>query len=465
MRRSFFWLKLIFGLFLMSCTPTLKTFKDHFHVIDERIMAHDYAGAIQLLEASKDKYYDKKDRVVYYLDLGMLYHYSGQYQKSNEILTMAEREMEDLYTKSISRAVASFLLNDNVLDYAGEDYEDVYTNVFKCINYLKLNNLEAAFVEIRRMYDKTKQLDTKHNKLAKELNHFENAKIEMKPGENRFHNSALAQYLSLLMYREDGKLDDAYIDYRKFEEAWKTQSQIYDFPMPDIKRTLIKSNDAKLNIFAFAGKGPDKKSKTLYVHTEKDLIIIGSTEENPYGRNDLTSLNVFPWQGVSKGYHFKFQLPYLEKRSSEVERIKIVIDGEEKATLDLLENISNVATETYKVKEPIIYIKTIIRTVVKGLFSAKRKEEMEKKIDNPLLGFAARLAVDAVVDATENADLRISRYFPGKAYVSEIIIPDGVYFVKIQYFGKNNTLLFVDEYPETIVKKDSFNMVSSSYMN
>jgi uncharacterized protein len=457
-------LLLLLYLIFLSCSPSLKTYKEHYSEINERILKHDYAGAIQLLEASKDKMYQKKDRVVYYLDLGMLYHYNGQYQKSNETLTMAEREIEELYTKSISRAAASFLLNDNVLDYAGEDYEDLYVNVFKAINYLELDDFEAAFVEIRRMYEKTKQLDSKHNKLAKELNRFEDAKIEMEPGESNFHNSALSNYLSMLMYRTEEKYDDAAIDYRKYKEAWETQSHIYNFPMPDNKKSILKTNDAKVNVLAFAGKAPDKKAKTLYVHTEKDMIIIGTTEENPRGRNDLASLNVFPWEGVKKGYHFKLQLPYLEKQDSQVERIKILVDNEEKASLELIESINNIATETYKLKEPIIYIKTIIRAVVKGLFVAKRKQEMESKIDNPLLGFAARMVTDMAVDATENADLRISRFFPGKVYTSEILLPAGFYDIKVQYYGAHNTLLFVDEYPETEIKKNELNLISSSYL-
>jgi hypothetical protein len=234
--------------------------------------------------------------------------------------------------------------------------------------------------------------------------------------------------------------------------------------MPDMKRVIIKSDEAKLNVVAFTGKAPDKKSKTLYVHTEKDMIVIGTTEENPHGRNDLTSLNVYPWDGVKKGYHFKFQLPYMEKIPSQVETIKIFIDDEEKATVKLMENINNIAVETYKVKEPIIYVKTIIRTVVKGLFAAKRKEEMENKIDNPLLGFAARLAVDAAVDATENADLRISRYFPGKVHAAEVILPPGTYHVKVQYFGRNNTLLFTEDFPEMELTKRGLNIISSSYL-
>jgi len=96
--------------------------------------------------------------------MGMLYHYDGDYVKSNEFLTEAEYAIEDLYTKSVGKAVASMLLNDNALDYFGEDYEDIYLNIFKALNYFHMNKSEDAFVEIRRVNNKLNLLEDKYKK-------------------------------------------------------------------------------------------------------------------------------------------------------------------------------------------------------------------------------------------------------------------------------------------------------------
>ncbi|HEQ71201.1 MAG TPA: hypothetical protein ENN69_01830, partial [Spirochaetia bacterium] len=124
-------------LLAVSCSSVM-TQKGQFKSIDERIKRHDFSGALKDLEKAKKKYYEEKDRVMFYLDAGMLAHYSGDYEKSNEYLTRAEYAIEELYTASISKAAASLLLNDNALDYSGEDYEDIYLNVFKALNYLHL---------------------------------------------------------------------------------------------------------------------------------------------------------------------------------------------------------------------------------------------------------------------------------------------------------------------------------------
>jgi len=77
------------------------------------------------------KKYQNKDRFVYFIDAGLAYHYASDFEKSNQKLTKAENTADELFTKSITRAAASLLLNDNVLEYSGEDYEILYTNLFK----------------------------------------------------------------------------------------------------------------------------------------------------------------------------------------------------------------------------------------------------------------------------------------------------------------------------------------------
>jgi hypothetical protein len=68
-----------------------------------------------------------KDRFIYLLDSGLLYHYAEKLTRPTPVLARAELAADELYTKSISRAAASLLLNDNVLEYSGEDYEILYT--------------------------------------------------------------------------------------------------------------------------------------------------------------------------------------------------------------------------------------------------------------------------------------------------------------------------------------------------
>ncbi len=461
MKRTIFSLVIPILLLLSACS-SIQTEKTHFATINQHLAANDFNGAIKILEDTKNIYYSKKDRVLYYLDLGLLYHYAKQYEKSNIMLSKAEDAIKELYTKSVSKALGSMLLNDNVLAYSGEDYENIYLNVIKALNYINLGNQEDAFVEIRKINQKLKSLQQRYNKMAKEYNKSKKGKLKFKPGENRFTDSALARLFSALLYRSEGEIDDAVIDLRKYKKVWQTESDIYDYKYVSVNKFFTKK--PKLDLVCLVGTSPDKKAKTLYIHTEKDYLIIGQTKENIKGKTNLKDLKTFYWPGMEAGYHFKFQIPVMIKNPSKVNSIKITIDGYNNTNADLLEDIQKVAMVTFKIKEPIIYFKTITRAVLKGLISANQKKQLSKKIDNPLLSFAMRTAIDAAVDATENADLRISHYFPAKIYFKELDIKNGLYRLKIDYLDKNGNILYSDVKDSVTVNKNGLNLIESYYV-
>ena len=451
-------------LFTLSCAST-KSSKAQFIGIDEKLISRDYQGALNQIEEAKENFYKKKEKALYYVDAGMLQHYNGNFSQSNVLLSKAETAFDELYTKSIGRGVASMLLNDNVLEYSGEDYEDVYLNVFKALNYIELDEFDDAFVEIRKINEKLSKLEQKYKKLAKQYNKTKNRKKEFETGKNNFHNSALGRYLSMLLYRAEGKMDDARIDKEKIDEAWRLQSHIYNFDKPSLNNYLNKTNKAKINVISFTGRAPDKKANTLYIHTEKDLVIIGTTKENPHGKQNLETLDLIYWKDMKKGYHFKFQLPFMKTRKSNIGRIELIIDDNYSVDLQQIEDIEKVALETFKIKEPLIYLKTITRTILKGLIAEEGKEEMEKEIDNPLIGLFTRLATDALVDATENADLRISRFFPAQALITELEVNPGIHNIKVKYYSKNGSVLIVDDLGDKDISKSGLNLFESFYLN
>ena len=449
---------------MFGCS-SIKTQKNQFVDIDKKFQMHNYKDAISNLESAKEKFYSKKDRVLYYLDLGMLCHYDKQYKKSNEMLDKAEQGIDELFTKSVSRATASLLLNDNVLEYSGEDYEDIYLNIFKALNYIELDLFDDAFVEIRKINNKLSQLEQKHTKIADKFNLSKNKKTNFKAGKNKFHNSALGRYLSMLLYRIEGNLDDARIDLKKIDEAWKLQSQIYHHSKPDFSNYLKLSKKVKVNFITFVGRAPEKKAKTLYIHTEKNLIIISTTKENSTHKESLKTLDTINWYGIQEGYHFKFQLPIMKKRRNNIGVIKVVVDGSEVKKMELLESLEDVALETFKVKKTLIYLKTITRTIIKGLATQKGKEKLVEKINNPLLSFATRMVADVAIDATENADLRISRFFPAKTFIGEIELESGIHHFKVEYYSKSGELLFTDDLEKIEVSSNKTNIFESFYLN
>jgi hypothetical protein len=457
---------LVLLLSVSSCS-SMMTMKAQYKGIDRMMTNRNFDKAIKQIEGAKEKNYSEKDRVLYYLDLGMLYHYNGEYEKSNALLTQAEYAIEDLFTKSVSKAAVSLLLNDNALDYFGEDYEDIYLNVFKALNYIHLNKWDDAIVEIKRIDIKLNMLEDKYKDFAKEYNKSEESDITIRSGTTNFYSSALARYLSMMLYRAENNYDAARIDKRKIVDAFNNQANIYEFGIPNLDRATTWSNKARVNFMCFTGKGVDKVAKTLYVHSERNTLIIVPTEENEDFEEEIKDIAVINAPGIPDNLHFKFQLPHMKALGSQVSEVRVIMinSGTVEKTCEKIESLQKVAVETFNVKKPMIYLKTVARTVGKGLLAAKGKEEINKSVDDPLGALLLGIAVDVGVDATENADLRISHFFPAYAYVSEMEVAPGTYEVQIEYYGDNGKLLFVDKKGEVELKAQGFNFFESFYFN
>ncbi len=460
------WLPLGLLLLLTGCAM-LRTDKSYYAGMDLLLAKEDYPTAInQIKSARLRKAYSYKDRVVYYLDLGMLYHWNRDYEKSNEMLEKAERGIEENFTKSLTRSASSLIMNDNIQAYAGEDYEDIYLNVFKALNYLALGHNDEAFVEVRRINNKLVQLESKYDKLAQKMSRAAEAKETFVPGKSHFQESALGRYLGMLLYRNDSKWDDVRIDLQKIDRGWKLQPDLCTFPKPDFSRSTkrLAPSQARLNVFAFSGQAPDKKASTFYIHTEENLIALAGSVENYLGKQSLSGLNVIAWPGVNEGYHFKLQLPHMNPRVSRVGRIEVVINGRAPEPLQRLESIENAAIATFSIQKPIIFLKTITRAVVKGLAAEQAKQKLTENMDDGA-SFFTRLAADLMVDTTENADLRVSRFFPAESFVREIHLDEGVYDVKINYYTLAGLLLGSDERTGVNVEAGRLNVLESSYLN
>src|SRR5690606_34965108 len=101
-----------------------------------------YANTVSLVEnLEKTKVYQPKDQLLLYLEKGTAYHFAGEYKKSFNDFDLAERNIESNYTKSIARGIKSFVVNDNMLVYDSEDYEDVYINAFKALNFIHMGDI------------------------------------------------------------------------------------------------------------------------------------------------------------------------------------------------------------------------------------------------------------------------------------------------------------------------------------
>ena len=452
-------------LALISCA-SMKTQQDQY--LESIPLARDgsYEQAALIIQEAKEDEYKEKDRVLYYLDLGMLYHWSGEYELSNEMLTKAEIAIEELFTTSISKAMVSGVLNDNALDYSGEDYEDIYLNVFKSLNYIALGDEESALVEIRRVQIKLNILEDKYKTLVEEYNASTDAEGELEYRENRFHNDILARYISLLLYRAEESWDDARIDSESMHEAWESQKHLYGFPKPTFPTVIpVDEKRALVNVISYSGLSPVKLADTIYVQTGPNIVFLTMTGQSEDYVTNMVGFNFLVIPGIQPGIHFKVQFPRLKSRRSEADRVVVKMDGVEVAEIPMLEKMEDIARETFLLKQPLTIGKTIIRATIKNITKEIGKDAVRQGLSDQgagglIAGLLAGLAADIAVDATENADLRISQFFPAYARATEIVVEPGTYHVTVEYWN-GNSLMAEKDHGMREFSVDGLNLIES----
>jgi len=441
---------------LVSCNTTRNA---QFVDVDQMVAKRDYETAIKAISAPDAGIYSDRDKALLALDVAMLYHLAGNSKASTRTFNDAEQFIQENFSKSVTNAAASFLINDYMLEYYGEDYEDIYLNVFKALDFARLGSFDGAWVEVRRVNNKLNLLEDKYKKLADGMNSDKNSGGSVKAGSTEFHDSALARYLSLILYRGDGRPDDAALDLKKLKEAFSSQPSVYNYALPKLDAMLASSAKTKVNLISFTGKAPSKRANTLTLSTKTDTILVKLQTENSKGVMETKDLSAMYVKGIDGGYNFKCQLPEMVKVPSRIAKVVVNVDGKPAGELAVLESIENTAIATFKVKEPITFAKTVIRTVVKGILAAEGKKAISKK-DDGILGLLLGVAVDVAVDASEQADLRSSRFFPGKAWVGEFELDDGKHDIVVQYLDASGNTVYTDSMSTTVNKK-GLNLLSS----
>jgi uncharacterized protein len=169
---------------------------------------------------SDEKGEKRKTRLLYYLDRGVVHSLMGNYELSNTFLEKAWLLTED-YQKNIGEEALALFSNPNASEYHAEDHEALLINFYKALNYLKLNELEKALVEVRRMNIRLNRLEDKYK------------------GKAKYRDEPFIENMMGLVYDASGETNNAFIAYRNAYEGYKKSSKV-GVPM-QLKKDLLRT--------------------------------------------------------------------------------------------------------------------------------------------------------------------------------------------------------------------------------
>jgi hypothetical protein len=396
---------------LASCGPSTQFYRE----VDALTAKGEYARAVEEVRKN-EKAYGDKSTVLYKLDLGTLYHYAGEPDSSNMYLFAAEKEIEDLYTESISLKVLSFVTNDNILPYDGEDFERALINIFLALNYASKGMDEDALVEARKVDLKLKELSRRYE------------------GKNKYQEDAFIRYIAGVLYENEGEINDAFISYRKAYEAYATYKKEYGtsppaFLLDDLVRTarLLSFDDDVETYSTLGGKLPDPAHKK-----NGSILVITYTGKGPTKVEERPTVSIPDTSGTL--HTFQVALPRFEPRYTHGRTYSITcrsgVDSASARTV-LAENVNAIAAKSLSDRLGLVYLKSGGRALAKFLAAEKAKKDIKEGDGSKTKNFLASLAIDIVVGVSEQADTRGWRTLPAEFQLARLSVPPGHHVLSV----------------------------------
>ncbi len=411
-------------ILFFSCAPSIQ----HYPRINQHLITQDYDSAYKLVKENK-KAYAKRNAVLYYLDEGIIAHFAGYYQDSNGSLSKAESIMQELYTKSLSKEAASFLISDLTIPYRGEDFEMAMVNLFMALNYVRLGKWEDALVEARKVDNKLMVINSQHEEEKK----------------NVYKEDAFIRFLMGALYEAEGEINDAFISYRKAEDIYRNDYlPNYGVRSPSFLIENLLTSGRSMGFYheveEIQSEYPGVQS--ISFADKMELAEVFFVHYNGLGPVKAEEHFLVP---MPDKFVVKIAYPKFEKRSYQISHGEITLRNQGAGEVYqfptvLMEDIGSIAVTNLENRINRIKAKAIARATTKYLAS-KGAEKVAKEHGGELLSLIVKASANVASTATEQADCRQWRLLPAEIRVGRAVIPPGEYSGKIEFVDSYGAVL------------------------
>ena len=443
-------------LFLAGCS-SLST---RYARVDHSLLAGNPQQADQIIEQAEDEY-GSVGRVLYRMDRGMTLHLAGRYRDSSTLLEQAEFEAEELYTRRVRTETKAFLVNDTLLPYEGEPYEQVMLNVLKALNYAVMGQWDDALVEARR-------IDQRLNLLADQAG-----------DKDAYRDDAFARYLTGILYESTGDLNNAFIAYRKAYDRYQSALPWARVPPPPMLRTdLLRTSEAlgltqeheeykqafpgqswepaeKLRQFAqivvigYNGRAPHKEDQFIDLPISLDALRLVLITKGALGRSNQDTRGAETLLYGLSGHVVRVALPKLVPHKTAIAYEEVTASGaggDYFARTELTQDIGALAAKNLNDRYAQIVRKAVARGAVKyalaegmGRGARMAASGQGNQSVGPLIGLLVGALAHALAIGTEESDKRSWRTLPDEIQIARLWVPPGSYQVRIRPVNRSGT--------------------------
>ncbi len=410
------------GMFLVLCGCA--SYSQSFQTVEYNLLNNEPARALEALEKQS---HSERDLFLYLSNKAMLLRMLGKFRQSNEEIEKAKTIIEKYSAISVTEQTSSFIINDATRTYIGTPIEQIMLNIYAALNYLEMDNLDGARVEIL-------QTDVRLRTLMQDD---PNSPLSIDP---------FARYLSGIIYEDLGEWSDAMIAYRKAYEAYQTHATLYAIAMPkQLKRSLILMAD-RVGLDNERQKYEDEFGLHLVDfqagnNNGAELVFIFSNGLVPIKRE--TSIQIIE---PDSGQLIRISLPHYKKRNTMVTRARLRLENDHDLVTETekVEDISSLELETLNSQMAAITARALARAVAKHKMAKKAGQQ------NGLAG----LIVNIAGVLTERADTRSWLTLPAEIQIARLKAPAANYSVRIELLDQNNNIVFQRSLGKIVLPKD-----------
>ncbi len=372
------------------------------------LAAAQYDQAVAQIDGARDDY-GAHNAVLYALDKAAVLHVARRYQESDALLDDAEQRMDALYTRSISKAAGTFILNDNTEEYGGEVYERSLLHVLRALNHTFLLRLEDALVESRKVSSLLAEVADKYSR------------------NPTYKDDAFAHYLAAMLFEDAGRADDARIARELSKASYDTYRAAFRTAPPRFGPVLTSDDQGELVVLHYNGVAPRKVSQTIQVAWNDALVAIRASKD---AAGDSKAVDAALAASFSDAVTVAF--PALVQDPYRIASSRVSVAGMS-ATTQVVEDIAAISHRALDDRIASIRARAIARAAVKFAL-AKATEEVVKRSAGSGWGMLAGMAARAGAAATEVADTRGWATLPAEIRMVRVPVPAGVHTVRIDHF-------------------------------
>lgn len=422
-------------------------------------------SALSLLAPRKK---DTRDQVLLDLQRAVVLHDAGRYAESNEALARAEAEIDQRFTRSITRAAGSMLVNDALLAYLPSGPERAMIPYYRMLNHWALGDSDGALVEAR-----------KAGALL--------ARLEPARG-GHCGGAGLLSYVSGLTFAAGGERNDALVSLRQADRAYadctgpggvttppQLGSDLFqaarslglrDVAEAAAKRYSVKdmtqsSQTGDLVVLVEHGFVAHRVHQNIHVPILTDELkalgseqadsvtaavgrvstrLLGNLLEQAEWGYAVDEMPATQWADAAEGaYIFKLTWPAYRLDARRAREVRVIVD-DQVAAAPPVEDLSAGVVRAWNAQRPVVLARAVARGLTKFQLARQAERKAKKQGGETAAWIVGRLA-NVAGNVTERADTRGWTLLPDQISVARLTLPAGSHHVRLEVLGADSAIV------------------------